>query len=76
MKPNNRLSTELELLAMELRNQLAKEKQMKQQKDKADRKEKEDKPGMEDDELVAIMHHFVEAKAAEKAVGSMAAVVC
>merc|ERR1719264_1245805 len=46
--------SELELLAMELSNQLAKEKQMKQQ---AERKEKEGEPGMEDDELVAIRHH-------------------
>jgi hypothetical protein len=49
--------SELELLAMELSNQLAKEKQMKQQKDEAERKEKEGEPGMEDDELVAIRHH-------------------
>ena len=47
--------SELELLAMELSNQLAKEKQMKQQKDEAERKEKEGEPGMEDDE--SIRHH-------------------
>ena len=43
------------LMAMELSNQLAKEKQMKQQKDEAERKEKEGEPGMEDDE--SIRHH-------------------
>ena len=44
--------SELELLAMELSNQLAKEKQ---QKDETERKEKEGEPGMEDNE--SIQHH-------------------
>ena len=44
--------SKLELLAMELSNQLAKEKQ---QKDETERKEKEGEPGMEDDE--SIRHH-------------------
>ena len=47
--------SKLELLARELSNQLAKEKQMKQQKDEAERKEKEGEPVMEDDE--SIRHH-------------------
>ena len=50
---NDEGPSELELLAMELSNQLAKEKQMKQQKDEAARKEKDE----EDEEQIAIRHH-------------------